>query len=290
MHRIPRHRASPSRAARDAPPLRKACAPTPLQAPRRPPDRFGGARPGARRRRAAGAATASPERAADTTSAVAPEHGHARIRERNGRRRATEAPSTRRSASPRPIPRSPTKRRWPTRATGSTFEPGGRVAIGFAPRAGDGWPIDGRAPRALPAGRATGRAMAASAQGSRWAKVRGSTRPGRAAGPCRPRRRHPTTPRRPTGRSPRSGRHAGRLRRRRRASASTLASRIGPPPPGLRLPALLGAERRLDQAQPRRALDDRLLLGRRDRDGRPQEEGPRTAATRRAGAAGRART
>ena len=88
------------------------------------------------------------------------------------------------------------------------FEPGGRVAIGFRPRAGDGWPIDGRAPRPLPAGRATGRAMAASAQGSRWATVRGSTSPtprraGRGRSP-----RPPTTPRRRGGDRPPTGRHA----------------------------------------------------------------------------------
>jgi spore germination protein YaaH/flagellar hook assembly protein FlgD len=46
------------------------------------------------------------------------------------------------------------------------FQPGGRVAVGFTPRATDDWPVDGQAPDALPAGRATGRAMAASPQGS----------------------------------------------------------------------------------------------------------------------------
>ena len=55
------------------------------------------------------------------------------------------------------------------------FKPGGRVAVGFTPRPRDLWPIDGHAPAALPAGRATGREMAASAQGSLWARVRGST-------------------------------------------------------------------------------------------------------------------
>jgi hypothetical protein len=49
------------------------------------------------------------------------------------------------------------------------FEPGGRVTVGFRPRASDRWPVDGRAPVALPGGRATGRQMAAGAQGSRWA-------------------------------------------------------------------------------------------------------------------------
>ncbi len=56
------------------------------------------------------------------------------------------------------------------------FEPGGRVEIGFTPRAGDRWPVDGRAPRALPAGRATGRQMAASKQGTAWAKLDDGTK------------------------------------------------------------------------------------------------------------------
>ncbi len=60
------------------------------------------------------------------------------------------------------------------------FQPGGRVTAGFKPRAGDAWPIDNRPPSALPGGRATGREMAASPQGSRWATVRGSTPPAKA--------------------------------------------------------------------------------------------------------------
>jgi spore germination protein YaaH/flagellar hook assembly protein FlgD len=51
------------------------------------------------------------------------------------------------------------------------FTPGGRVQQGFSPRAGDGWPVDGRAPGALPSGRATGRDMARSKQGTAWAPV-----------------------------------------------------------------------------------------------------------------------
>jgi hypothetical protein len=49
------------------------------------------------------------------------------------------------------------------------FEPGDRVSLGFSPRGGDTWPIGGHAPKALPAGNATGREMAAAAQGSLWA-------------------------------------------------------------------------------------------------------------------------
>ena len=39
------------------------------------------------------------------------------------------------------------------------FEPGGRVTVGFRPRAGDAWQVDGRAPRPLPAGTASGREL-----------------------------------------------------------------------------------------------------------------------------------
>ncbi|HET7027162.1 MAG TPA: glycosyl hydrolase family 18 protein [Candidatus Limnocylindrales bacterium] len=52
------------------------------------------------------------------------------------------------------------------------FEPGGRVSVPFRPRPDDAWPVAGRRPVALPAGRATGREMAASAQGTAWAPGR----------------------------------------------------------------------------------------------------------------------
>ncbi len=42
----------------------------------------------------------------------------------------------------------------------NTFVPGGRVSVGFQPRAGDGSSVGGRAPRALPAGRLSGAQMA----------------------------------------------------------------------------------------------------------------------------------
>jgi len=51
------------------------------------------------------------------------------------------------------------------------FQPGGLVDVGFKPRGTDRWSIDGQAPSALPPGRATGRQMAASPQGSRWADI-----------------------------------------------------------------------------------------------------------------------
>ncbi len=43
------------------------------------------------------------------------------------------------------------------------FVPGARVSVGFAPRAGDGETVGGRAPRALPAGRLSGSQMAGEA-------------------------------------------------------------------------------------------------------------------------------
>ncbi|HSL32802.1 MAG TPA: hypothetical protein VK871_04075, partial [Candidatus Limnocylindrales bacterium] len=39
------------------------------------------------------------------------------------------------------------------------FEPGGRVTVGFRPRAGDAWEVAGGPPRALPAGTASGREL-----------------------------------------------------------------------------------------------------------------------------------
>jgi spore germination protein YaaH len=44
------------------------------------------------------------------------------------------------------------------------FAPGGRVDVPFSPRKGDSWAVDGRAPRALPAGRATGLELRADAK------------------------------------------------------------------------------------------------------------------------------
>ena len=48
------------------------------------------------------------------------------------------------------------------------FIPGARVTVPFAPRADDGWAVDGLAPRSLPVGAATGRSMLTASQGSIW--------------------------------------------------------------------------------------------------------------------------
>jgi spore germination protein YaaH/flagellar hook assembly protein FlgD len=45
------------------------------------------------------------------------------------------------------------------------FTPGGRVGVPFRPRADDGWPVDGKAPRALPAGGRSGEQIARSPAG-----------------------------------------------------------------------------------------------------------------------------
>ncbi len=54
-------------------------------------------------------------------------------------------------------------------ADANTFTPGDRVSTPFSPRSTDRWPVDGHAPTSLPAGRASGRDMARSPQGSSWA-------------------------------------------------------------------------------------------------------------------------
>lgn len=63
------------------------------------------------------------------------------------------------------------------------FTPGGRVTVGFTPRSTDRWSVGGQAPVALPAGLATGRAMAAAPQGSAWAD---SAPPSSGATPASP--------------------------------------------------------------------------------------------------------
>ena len=68
------------------------------------------------------------------------------------------------------------------------FTPGARVSVPFQPRAGDGWPVDGLPPRALPAGAASGRSMASETQGSVWA-------PSSAARPAAPSESGPGGPR-----------------------------------------------------------------------------------------------
>ena len=165
------------------------------------------------------------------------------------------------------------------------FKPGGRVKVGFQPRTTDDWPVDNRPPTSLPAGRATGVQMADSPQGSDWTNVGGGA--GRRPRPTTPGIEHrPGAGRRPGGpdrrRAQRLVRRPGRRHRRPRG-------RPRAPAPGLRLPALLGALGRRQQAQQRRALDDRVLLGGRRPPREPARSRTPTGPTPPAGAAGRAR-
>jgi len=61
------------------------------------------------------------------------------------------------------------------------FTPGGRVVIPFRPAAHDVREVGGLVPLSLPAGRASGREMAASRQGVRWAEVPGAAVPDASA-------------------------------------------------------------------------------------------------------------
>lgn len=49
------------------------------------------------------------------------------------------------------------------------FEAGERVTVPFKPRSGDDWKVDGKSPRALPAGNASGREMRATPKDAVWA-------------------------------------------------------------------------------------------------------------------------
>jgi len=70
-----------------------------------------------------------------------------------------------------------------------SFTPGARVSVPFAPRPDDAWAVGGGSPRALPAGEATGRQIAAEPQGSltTTSPVAPSAAPARtpATGPAR---------------------------------------------------------------------------------------------------------
>ncbi len=62
-----------------------------------------------------------------------------------------------------------------------TFTPGDRVAVGFSPRTTDTWAVDGGRPSALPAGRETGKTLAAMPNSSAWAGAEQPRRGGPAA-------------------------------------------------------------------------------------------------------------
>jgi hypothetical protein len=63
----------------------------------------------------------------------------------------------------------------------TTFAPGGRVTVPFKPRASDRWVVGGVAPKALPAGRLSGKALRDGAKGPRVAPA---GEPSAAVGPA----------------------------------------------------------------------------------------------------------
>ena len=144
------------------------------------------------------------------------------------------------------------------------FAPGDRVKVPFSPRRSDRWQVGGVAPQRLPAGRLSGKAIRD-----------GVATPRRTAGPAK-RHQYGRPPDSPPGRRP--VRSRGRAHRRsvgphrcppRRRGRSGRAA-----PRGLRLPALLGADRPLDPARLGDPVDDRLLRRRGDcqRHPRTQEQ------------------
>ena len=111
------------------------------------------------------------------------------------------------------------------------FAPGGRVSVGFTPRAGDHWKVGGVSPRALPAGRLDGRQLREQdTPGAARAKVHGDPCDARAIADPRalgcpvrgpgarrvrsalPRAVGPARGRRPTADRPGRGRTRGRVR------------------------------------------------------------------------------
>ena len=168
-------------------------------------------------------------------------------------------------ARPRSARRSSTRKPSPTPTTGSRSWPATRVKVAFAPRRSDRWQVDGVAPRALPPGRLTGKAIRQSPTAPKpvpnaWHGRAGSSPDGRPDdGDQRTDRSH----RFPIADSDR--RRQRRTRRRRRSGRSA--------PRGLWLPAVLGADRQLDPARLGEALDHRLL-----RVGAAAERRPRSSS------------
>ena len=134
------------------------------------------------------------------------------------------------------------------------FTAGERVTVPFKPRGSDRWTVADEAPRSLPAGRLSGRAIRAGVAVPRFdPKASATDVSSRAVGPGR---RALGGPMVGSSRGPGSGGQSGR-----------------PPARGVRLPAVLGADRPVDQARLVDALDDRLLRGRgRRQRGSPAQE------------------
>ena len=131
------------------------------------------------------------------------------------------------------------------------FAPGGRVTVPFKPRKADRWAVGGVAPTALPAGRLSGKAIREGG-----ARLRAWHRAAKPSAARRARRSAQSTAARTSSAcGPRGRGRSGRTQAR-----------------GLRLPAVLGADRQLDPARLGEALDHRLLRGRRGRRRHPPED------------------
>ena len=211
-------------------------------------------------------------RAAAIVAGVLVLAGTARLRRRQRRPRPGSDPP-RPPASGR---RSSTRRRSAHAGDRIAFAAGGRVSGPV--HAARGRPLDGRwrARRGRsPPGALSGRALRDAPPVPRsGARLGGLDLP--AVDPRRVPSDRPTPPT-----WTRTTVDPGRSRRRRRSRR--------PPSRGLRVPAVLGADRRLDPARLGEALDDRLLRGRRRRQRRPPADATPTARRPSAGAAGRAR-
>ena len=212
-----------------------------------------------------GAAVAGRARRSPPCAAPGPSAEPIVARPRRAARRRSPMP-------PASSPRSTGKRSRPTPTTSSTCPPAVGSASRSEPRAGDRWTVGGEAPRALPEGRLSGRDLRGAAPSHRAEATRsGRASPTRLPASMRPSpiprtRSRPTPPRTPA------------TERAVEADAIDPARRDqpqGPPPRDLRLPAVLGADRQLDDARLRQDLDDRLLRrrGRGERHAGADQQG-----------------
>ena len=205
------------------------------------------------------------------------------------RRRAGRGEGAGRPAAPAG---HPLRRRDRPRRRRIEFTPGGRVTVGFRPRAGDAWEVGGRAPRALPAGSLRVASMLAAA--SRCARGLAAGGPQRAEPRRRRSMRPPST--RPTSPPPTAHRPSCPDERARVAADGTRLRRqvfgflpyweVSDAVPRLRAPLdhrLLQRRRRQARQPPEddlgRHADDRLgrldqLADDLDHQRRPREPAP----------------
>ena len=177
---------------------------------------------------------------------------------------------------------------------GSRSRRGGRVTVGFKAAPDDRWQVGGVAPVALP-GRPRVAASAMARQPNARGRPAGRRRRPAATPSGRPTRRsrRAATPapadRRPVEPSSPSGSPGRRSSSPRPSPEFDLAAASGPPAPGVRLPPVLGGQRRSRDGSTttssRRSPTSRSASPPRARS----RSATATARSRRAGAAGRAR-